>query len=152
MASSSPSQAFLRQQRLAEAALVEATEEWRAQIDALVPHATPELRAYHRGLIDGFKLGDPGWRALTERRKRRSAAAAAAWQEMMDEADQMVADGAVPALRDPPREPVVVATPEAVLRSAAIARGEISALPTDPTARAILRAGQRRRNEPEDPA
>jgi hypothetical protein len=48
-------------------------------------------------------------------------------------------------------EAVVTATPEMILRSAAIARGTITPLPTDPLAREIIRAGQRRRSEKEDP-
>jgi hypothetical protein len=44
-------------------------------------------------------------------------------------------------------EPVVVATAEMIARSAAIARGEITPLPTDPIAREIIRQDALRRGE-----
>jgi len=44
----------------------------------------------------------------------------------------------------------IIATAAAILRAAAIARGEITPLPIDPLARQILAAGRLRRGEPED--
>ncbi len=46
-----------------------------------------------------------------------------------------------------PAPELVVATSDAILRSAAIARSEVTPLPVDPLARAILKAAAKRRGE-----
>jgi hypothetical protein len=143
-----------------EDGIVAAVRQWEAEIEAFSP-MTPEDKAFARGLVVGFKTFDPRWQALTARRAKRERAFAAspegramkAWVAMLKAADVIVDEGCVEKLlAEAGSAAPVVATAADILRSAAIARGEITPLPVDKTARDVIRMGQRRRNEPEGPA
>ena len=89
---------------------------------------------------DGFDPSTPGGYEAWHRWKHRVAERAAPPPKP---AEEMIAGGlqpfSEPAVRQHTFEEIV-ATPEAILRAEAIARGEVVDLPSDPTARAILRA------------
>jgi hypothetical protein len=80
--------------------------------------------------LRGVKLGDPRYRALID------------WCNTVARAELMVAANE--------REQATRATAAAIHRAAAIARGEVTPLPVDETARAIIRSGRVRRGEREE--
>jgi hypothetical protein len=157
-----------------EDALIASVEAWERAILA----KPPRDQALALGIFIGFQRYDARWLAIEARRAERRAAHEAsfesramdAWLAMLERARELEARGGASALLDGPWGPrpapgsggakntpvekapeSVVATPEAILLSGRKRRGEVVDLPSDPVARAILRAGQRRRSEKEDP-
>ncbi len=129
---------------------------------SLPPAKTKYSRGFNDGLAIGFMSFDArclAWNARETARRAKHAAspegrAEAAWCAMWDRANELLkGKGAVetPPAPAPAAAPVVVATAEAVLRARAIARGEVTPLPTDPAARAVVKAAARRRGEEDKP-
>jgi hypothetical protein len=67
------------------------------------------------------------------------------WEWQRIAAAELAAEARARASKPPTNK----ATPADILRSAAIAKGEVTPLPTDPKARAIIKAAALARNEPE---
>ena len=150
-----------------EAALIAEVKAWEAEVDAV---EDGDGRRWMKGMILGFKHFDPRWQVIKARQAERQrlfdatpeGRAVAAWKSMLRAARKLQQEGEVPALDDddetgaapvkvpkPKREAVSdpAALASQIARAAAIARGEITPLPSDPTARAIIRAAAKARNE-----
>jgi len=134
---------------------------------SLPPPKTAYSRGYNAGLAIGFLTFDGRCRAQHERERarreahaatpsgRREAAAEAAWISMLTKSKQLLDKGGAAALmaeKPPaPAAPVVVATSEGILRAYGIAKGTVVEMPSDPAARAIVKAAARRRGEEDKP-